>query len=314
MIRVTSSPVMRVFLKAALTFVVSFVATVPPCSAQVGTSPSANLAGSYHWSRWLAADGGNDRWYGFREDWTMRMNYAQATALAETTGCPLVRFNDDVEMAHLLDPMHWNYFEVWIGDSLDAAGNASSIDWHGTIASRQPDYTLGAAAFVSATNPFESAPGIVNTNAPFRASVGATATIGFDFVSFTSATFLWRFHGEPLSRETNATLNLPILSTSQAGVYDLIVRNFYGAATSPPVNMTVTIPAPMPLKMWPAANDYLRMDFVIPEDVDRMDLEYTLDFKTWTATTLPKTHGYFQHYEKMDMNAPRRYYRLRRYP
>ena len=119
---------------------------------------------------------------------------------------------------------------------------------------------------------------------------------------------------EPAPLLLNPTLNLAVESTSQTGVYDLVIRNSAGSATSAPVQVTVIVPAPFAFTMSRWSNEYWRMDFVTPVDVDRMDLESTTDFKTWNGVLTLKVHGPVQHYEKMDMSAPQRYYRLRRYP
>ncbi|HRZ35419.1 MAG TPA: lamin tail domain-containing protein [Candidatus Paceibacterota bacterium] len=69
---------------------------------------------------------------------------------------------------------------------------------------------------------------------------GATAT----FTGWAGGTeplaFQWRFNQVPILAATNATLTLSDVQLSQAGAYQLVVRNALGTAVSEPASLTLT--------------------------------------------------------------------------
>lgn len=68
----------------------------------------------------------------------------------------------------------------------------------------------------------------------YALSVGATGT--------PSLSFQWNFNGRPLIGANSSNLAFPIIQFSNAGAYQVIVTNLYGAATSQVATLTVLPP------------------------------------------------------------------------
>ena len=88
------------------------------------------------------------------------------------------------------------------------------------------------------------------TNSPTRVSVyvGESATFSTaGSPDFPSLTYQWRKEGISIPGATNATLSLSNLRLSDAGSYDVVIRNYIGSATSRSAALAVNpIPAPFP--------------------------------------------------------------------
>ncbi|MEI7732264.1 MAG: immunoglobulin domain-containing protein [Verrucomicrobiota bacterium] len=93
----------------------------------------------------------------------------------------------------------------------------------------------------------------VGTNASLSALVSGSAPLSYQ----------WWFNGSPLTGGTNATLSLNNLQLLQAGSYQVIVSNPFGAITSAPVTMTVRTPTRIVFQSNRSGNYHL---WVVNED------------------------------------------------
>ena len=79
------------------------------------------------------------------------------------------------------------------------------------------------------------------------ADVTTLATLSASFTVVASGagplTYQWRFNGSPIPGATSSILNLSSVSTSQDGIYSVVVLNASGAVISSGAHLTVLIPA-----------------------------------------------------------------------
>jgi predicted outer membrane repeat protein len=84
-----------------------------------------------------------------------------------------------------------------------------------------------------------------------RATLSVAAVNGF-------LSYQWRFGGAPLAFGTDATLQLPRVTSANAGLYDVIISNSAGSVTSQVARLTVNIPTGSPLITTQPASQNLR--------------------------------------------------------
>ncbi len=76
------------------------------------------------------------------------------------------------------------------------------------------------------------------------ATNGDTVALTVDAVGTPPLTYQWYFdQSNSLASGTDATLTLSGVTPVQAGVYEVVVSNAYGSATSPPAQLSVVVPA-----------------------------------------------------------------------
>ncbi|MBL9128199.1 MAG: immunoglobulin domain-containing protein, partial [Verrucomicrobiales bacterium] len=74
------------------------------------------------------------------------------------------------------------------------------------------------------------------------ATNGATVELTVEAIGSEPLSFQWKLHGVDLPDQTNATLTLGPLTSSDAGRYSVVVANAYGSTTSPTATVTVEGP------------------------------------------------------------------------
>lgn len=91
---------------------------------------------------------------------------------------------------------------------------------------------------------------------PGSASVisGGTATFVVGATGTAPFTYQWLFNGAPYATLSSPVLILDPVSTNQAGIYQAIVTNAFGAATSAPVTLRVEAPT-APVILWQPYGD-----------------------------------------------------------
>jgi hypothetical protein len=72
---------------------------------------------------------------------------------------------------------------------------------------------------------------------------GADAAFTVAAVKNGPFNYQWQFNGGNLPDQTNATLNLSIVTTNQAGIYSVLVANPYGSVESSNAQLTITLPS-----------------------------------------------------------------------
>ena len=71
--------------------------------------------------------------------------------------------------------------------------------------------------------------------------VGASATFVVGAAGWPPLSYQWTFNGSTINNATNATLNIPVVSTNDAGVYAVLVTSPYGSVLSSNATLTVNL-------------------------------------------------------------------------
>ncbi len=102
------------------------------------------------------------------------------------------------------------------------------------------DYTAGIIAFepISTSGP----PKVVISPGILLASVGQSQTFTASAQGNGPLTYQWRKDSVAISKATSSTLSLINLQRTQAGVYDVVVKNAQGVALSNPVRLSFDAP------------------------------------------------------------------------
>ena len=88
-------------------------------------------------------------------------------------------------------------------------------------------------------NEILSAPSITNAPQPLTVLSGSDVVFSVGASGFTPLRYFWFFNDSLLSGHTNAVLDLPGVTTDQAGYYYVIVSNLINCVTSAPVQLRV---------------------------------------------------------------------------
>src|SRR4051812_41291999 len=78
-------------------------------------------------------------------------------------------------------------------------------------------------------------------------------------------TYQWRLNSQPIPNATNPTLTLNLLTTADAGEYDVVVTNPANSTTSPPATLTVVVLSPAQLAYEPPGPSSRRTGLAISE-------------------------------------------------
>lgn len=124
--------------------------------------------------------------------------------------------------------------------------------------------SCGSATSNPATITVDTPPVISTEPASIRLCLGGSESMGVVAGGSTPLTYQWRKGGMPISGETSSTLNLSLASSATGGVYDCVVTNTCGSATTQQATVTVCL-----------------ADFNCDESVSAVDLFAFLD--AWFA-------------------------------
>jgi alpha-tubulin suppressor-like RCC1 family protein len=86
-----------------------------------------------------------------------------------------------------------------------------------------------------------STPVILTQPTNFLTFIGDTANFNVSATGSGSLNYQWRFNGTNIAGQNGTTLTLPNAQRSDQGNYDVIVSNPYGAITSAPVSLVLTV-------------------------------------------------------------------------
>ncbi len=109
---------------------------------------------------------------------------------------------------------------------------------------------LDAFSVVPLTEP----PQIVNQPSSASVIAGGTASFVVGASGSSPLTYSWSFNGSPLKVLTSPILLLESVTTNQAGTYQAVVSNLYGAVASVPVLLVVEAPT-NPVILWQPYGD-----------------------------------------------------------
>ena len=101
----------------------------------------------------------------------------------------------------------------------------------------------GTVASIVATLTLLNVPQVINAPSSVSVTVGGTASFTVGASGTAPLSYQWRKSGLPLAGATSATLTLNLVQPVQAGLYDVVVTNAFGAVTSsPPAVLSVGAP------------------------------------------------------------------------
>jgi hypothetical protein len=138
-----------------------------------------------------------------------------------------------VERIRYTDQAPWPAAADGIGPSLQRVSAAA----YGN------DPASWVAAFPTPGQPFGGGSAPVITQHPTNKTTIATHTVSLDVVASGASAYQWRFNGDLLRGETNASLVFESVRPDQQGFYDVLVINGAGSVLSSNAFLTVLIPA-----------------------------------------------------------------------
>lgn len=144
------------------------------------------------------------------------------------------------------------------GISLAVQSNGTVVAW-GYSPYNQTNVPAGLSNVVAVADGAYHSLALVNNGSPFiiRPPAGGTAFSGRDFalqavaVGASPLNYQWLLNGTNLPGATNTSLLLPAIQSSNAGIYQIVVSNSFGVATSVPAPVTVMNSAPFLLTQPP---------------------------------------------------------------
>ncbi len=139
-------------------------------------------------------------------------------------------------------------------------------------------------------------------------SVGGSTTLASAATGDGPLYFQWRRNGLPLESETNVTLALTNMTTTGAGLYDVVVSGSSGAATSPAAPVAL-----FGLQLAPSPGPLLPLLTVDCASGANFRLEHSDDLSLTNWTLLSPVHMTSPQYFFVDSpatNTPQRFYRL----
>ncbi|HTS19894.1 MAG TPA: polysaccharide lyase family 7 protein [Verrucomicrobiae bacterium] len=89
------------------------------------------------------------------------------------------------------------------------------------------------------------APSITNQPASQTVSVGSNVTFSVAALGNPPIQYLWRLNSAPIPNATNATLTIPNVQLTNAGIYSVMVTDITGSITSSNAMLTVLSPPPV---------------------------------------------------------------------
>jgi hypothetical protein len=102
----------------------------------------------------------------------------------------------------------------------------------------------GSATSSSASLVVNAPPSITTQPVSLAVPAGTNVTLAVTSSGSPTLRYQWRFNGAPLGGKTQPTLSLLNLQSSNAGSYDVVVTNGFGAVTSNPAILSVNPSAP----------------------------------------------------------------------
>jgi hypothetical protein len=85
-------------------------------------------------------------------------------------------------------------------------------------------------------------PFVVDPPRNLSVPLGGAAMFGVRLLGESPFTFQWRRDGVPISGETNATLTIPAVATTNSSLYSVAITNAFGGVVSTDAALSVTRP------------------------------------------------------------------------
>jgi hypothetical protein len=118
--------------------------------------------------------------------------------------------------------------------------------------------------------------------APLHVTIGRPQTLNVEVFAAEESIYEWRLNGNLVSTGATAQLNLNPASTNETDLYQLIVRNAYGSATSAPVSVTILEPVILRTVF---EKDFSKFEihFDFPAAAEEVELEYSFHLRLVSA-------------------------------
>ena len=270
-----------------------------------------HAGGSLQWAYWAPEIGGNGHWYASITDAENQFLWSEAEQFGGKLRASLLTIQDANEWEWL--KALWTFTDTTIPLGLTDRENEGEFKWidgtpftfhlwtlnqpdseradddfvYGSIQDEwrtAHDIKFNTVVFERSTRPDDIAPFFLPKVPPsVRMLVGTTNQIAFEVIAGLDSSYLWYLNGSLVSTGTIPRLNLRPASTNESGLYQLIVRNAYGAATSAPVSVTVLDPIKPAVRM---VHDNrlgkLEVHVDFPPDAERVEIEFSFDLERWT--------------------------------
>jgi hypothetical protein len=139
---------------------------------------------------------------------------------------------------------HWAEFTAY-------ASNTTSRIQFENLGGQYSNMDMDAFSVVSLSAP----PKIITEPASTSVMEGGTAAFSVGINGSAPLTYTWFFNGSVVAVRHNGILTLESVTTNQAGIYQAVVTNAFGAVTSAPVSLVVEALATAPVILWQPYGD-----------------------------------------------------------
>jgi len=207
---------------------------------------SVNELGGADGTTWPVLGGGARVW----QDLATVPGQNHAIRFAYSGGGARVRVSwDGRELGVATIPADEGSFWHWADFTAYASNTTSRIAFT-NLGPMFANVAMDAFSVVSLTAP----PQIVTQPSSASVVAGGTATFIVGVNGSAPLTYSWSFNNAPLTVLSNSLLLLEGVTTNQAGTYQVVVSNPFGAVTSAPVTLTVDAPT-KPVILWQPYGD-----------------------------------------------------------
>ncbi len=210
-------------------------------SGQIG--PYVNYSGGADGTTWPALTTGAQIWQDFAT--VPGQNHAIRFALTGAAG-PIRVTWDGQEIGLASIPADETWFWHWAEFTAYASNTTTRIKFENLGGYMQMD----AFSVVPITAP----PQLVTQPTSTSVIEGGTAAFSVGVKGSAPLTYTWYFNGAVLAVQPTGTLTLESVATNQAGTYQAVISNPFGAVTSAPVSLVVEAPA-VPVILWQPYGD-----------------------------------------------------------
>ncbi len=164
-----------------------------------------------------------------------------------------------------------------------------------------------------------SPPTILSDPQNLRVAIGQPAPFTVFATGAEPLHYQWRLNGQPIAAATNTAYTLAGAQTANAGVYEVVVTNLYGARTSAPARLAIAEPtnAPLSVTIPAAAGGGFAPTNLALRFPTMSGYQYVLDMKTnlsdpiWIPIVTNFGTGGMLTNLQPTTGAPSRFYRVR---
>lgn len=277
--------------------------TYPAEPGKIGNARGGNLAnfGSRLWLKNSAIGSGLSGSAGYGSITDAGNNLCADQSLVFGTGS---RTNTDPKLASLADNGGFTKTMLLLPNSpaIDAGDDAVALAFDQRGASRPSGIHSDIGAVESRS------PSIVTP--PVSQSVAAGGSVTFAVTADGDAlAYQWRFNGGEVGGATGTAYRISGLTTNEAGSYQVVVTNSFGAVTSAPASLRVLVP-PM---LGGVGSDLTKFSFnffSLTGSTYIIEYKNNLDDAVWLPVVTNAGTGDWLGFEQHSAGVPKRFYRV----